>query len=117
GEAIERQSPLLAEIVPGDVLPSVSRRDPRSQNIALWTSGNRIFGSGAPALLGRVLDAVVANERTADLYIRERDSFRGCSEMEIELTATKLRRIIEIEELELDNWSRSLNASLVELAS
>ena len=35
--------PDLGELVPGDVLPNVSRRDLRRPLIGLWTSGNRVF--------------------------------------------------------------------------
>jgi hypothetical protein len=35
----------LCSIVPGDVLPSISRRDPRRRKAGVWTSGNRIFGT------------------------------------------------------------------------
>jgi hypothetical protein len=41
----------------------------------------------------------------------------GYSQHEIELTEATLRRTIEIEELELEHWSRSLDAHVVELAS
>jgi hypothetical protein len=41
----------LARIVDGDVLPTVSRRDPRRRRAAIWTSGNRIFACGDPQLL------------------------------------------------------------------
>jgi hypothetical protein len=35
----------LQPIVPGDILPTVSRRDPRRRKAQVWTSGNRIFRS------------------------------------------------------------------------
>ncbi len=35
--------PSLLPCVPGDILPSVSRRDTRRRNADVWTSGNRIF--------------------------------------------------------------------------
>jgi len=116
-ERIEQTAPVLEEIVQGSVLPTVSRRDERVQKVVLWTSGNRVFGSKAPAVLGRILDGVVAG-RAGDLHIRGVGSdLGGWPEREIELTAAKLRGIIEIEELELEHWSRSVDASLVELAS
>lgn len=34
----------LQSIVENDVLPSVSRSDPRRANASVWTSGNRVFG-------------------------------------------------------------------------
>lgn len=47
----------LTSIVAGDVLPSVSRRDPRRSNANVWTSGNRVFRTGNPQL---VLEAAIS---------------------------------------------------------
>jgi len=33
----------LIQLIPGDILPSVSRRDPRRRGAQVWTSGNRVF--------------------------------------------------------------------------
>lgn len=41
----------LSPIVAGDVLPSVSRRDPRRPLANVWTSGNRVFRTDNPQLL------------------------------------------------------------------
>jgi hypothetical protein len=38
-------SPLLHSIVEGDVLPSVSRREPLRAAVSLWSSRNRVLGS------------------------------------------------------------------------
>jgi hypothetical protein len=35
--------PALLPIIPGDILPTVSRRDTRRRHADVWTSGNRIF--------------------------------------------------------------------------
>ena len=40
----------LLSLVRGDVLPSVSRRDPRRAQVNVWTSGNRIFRAGDPTV-------------------------------------------------------------------
>ena len=91
----------LIPIVSGDVLASVSRRDPRRRTAAVWTSGNRIFrtdnprlvleaalshssagkGAGAqPVLCGSVLERE-ASERVGELIgrlaEREADEERG----------------------------------------
>ena len=55
-------SPVLFSIVPGDVLPSVSRRDPRRKNASVWTSGNRIFGCEGTGTLATVIDGITAGE-------------------------------------------------------
>ena len=49
--------PVLRTVVSGDVLDSVSSRDPRRENVSLWTSGNRVYGTNAPTALLEVLQA------------------------------------------------------------
>ncbi len=51
-------SPQLGTIVRGDVLDSVSRRDPRRSTADVWTSGNRVFSCGSPDVLVVVLQAI-----------------------------------------------------------
>ena len=41
----------LETIIEGDVLRTVSRRDPLRVRIGLWTSGNRVLGCGSPDLV------------------------------------------------------------------
>jgi dihydroorotase-like cyclic amidohydrolase len=52
----------LRSIVPGDILPSVSRRDPRRANADVWTSGNRIFACGGTSTLVTIIDALAARQ-------------------------------------------------------
>lgn len=47
----------LISLVEGDVLPTVSRRDPRRRLADVWTSGNRIFRTDNPQL---VLEAAIS---------------------------------------------------------
>src|SRR5207248_3620298 len=55
-------SPVLRSLVPGDILPTVSRRDPRRKNATVWTSGNRIFGCDGTATLATIIDGMRAGE-------------------------------------------------------
>jgi hypothetical protein len=48
--------PDLSELVPGDVLDTVSRRDPIRSQIGLWTSGNRVFRLDDVAGIGKLID-------------------------------------------------------------
>lgn len=41
----------ILSLVDGDILPTVSRRDPRRRAAQVWTSGNRIFATDNPQLL------------------------------------------------------------------
>lgn len=60
--------PLLVEAVPGDILDSVSRRDPRRAKADVWTSGNRIFACPNTASLEFVTKAL-ANGIRPDTYV------------------------------------------------
>jgi hypothetical protein len=53
---------LLEEILPDDVLDSVSARDPRRDLANVWTDGNLVWHTGQPELLVCVLRALSANE-------------------------------------------------------
>lgn len=46
----------LRSLVPGDVLDTVSRRDPVRQHIGFWTSGNRVYTLAHPASVGRFIE-------------------------------------------------------------
>lgn len=50
------EPPDLGEIVTGDVLDTVSRRDPIRDQIGLWTSGNRVFSLNQPAVFAKIID-------------------------------------------------------------
>ena len=51
---------LLVPLVDGDVLTSVSRRDPRRHQVDVWTSGNRVYRSDATPVVRELLRAVAA---------------------------------------------------------
>jgi hypothetical protein len=50
GETRSEQAGLVS-LIEGDILPTVSRRDPRRRLAQVWTSGNRIFRTDNPRLL------------------------------------------------------------------
>lgn len=50
--------PVLRTVVKGDLLDSVSSRDPRRGNVSVWTSGNRVYGTNSPTALLEVLRAI-----------------------------------------------------------
>jgi len=47
--------PSIVRLVDGDVLDSVSRRDPRRPSVDVWTAGNRVYKCDAGAALSRLL--------------------------------------------------------------
>lgn len=88
----------LVSIVSGDVLPSVSRRDPRRSSANVWTSGNRVFRTSNPQLL---LEAAIscAGEAIASSIqprlwgtVREREA--------VERVAAELRNLAALEAAE-----------------
>jgi hypothetical protein len=50
------EAPNLTSLVPGDILDTVSRRDPIRSRIGLWTSGNRVFSLNEPEEVGRLIE-------------------------------------------------------------
>ena len=61
-------APEITSILPGDILPSVSRRHPARQLARVWTSGNRVFHSENPYMLRRLLRMLqYIDDRPVDL--------------------------------------------------
>jgi hypothetical protein len=60
------QDPTLKPLVPGDVLPSVSRRDPRRRLADVWTSGNRIFACLGRHVLRQIVPAIAGGRAPAE---------------------------------------------------
>jgi Probable N6-adenine methyltransferase len=54
-------SDLIGSLVPGDLLSTVSRRDPIRPRVALWTSRNRVFSSSNPVHLLELVERVQAD--------------------------------------------------------
>lgn len=79
----------LSELVSGDILDSVSRRDLRRRNADVWTSGNRIFGCEDTRTLAYIIEAIAGGLR-ADTYVEER--------AERKLDSTQRARVIQATE-------------------
>lgn len=50
------EAPNLGSLVSGDILDTVSRRDPIRKRIGLWTSGNRVFLLEDPESIGGMIE-------------------------------------------------------------
>ncbi|MGH8909847.1 MAG: hypothetical protein ACRD0K_25975 [Egibacteraceae bacterium] len=46
----------LGALVPGDVLGTISRRDPVRERVGLWTSGNRVYSLADPRRIGELIE-------------------------------------------------------------
>jgi hypothetical protein len=94
GKACSGQDGLIS-LIEGDILPTVSRRDPRRRLADVWTSGNRIFRTGNPQLVleAAILCAgdVIGSGIQPHLWgtIRERDA--------LERVAARLRGLAALE--------------------
>jgi hypothetical protein len=64
--AADFEEPTLLSIVPGDILPSVSRRDPRRRLVDIWTSGNRVFACRGTPVLRMIARALAEGRSPAD---------------------------------------------------
>jgi hypothetical protein len=76
--------PVMRSLLPGDVLPSVSRRDERRRQAQVWTSGNRIFASQRPDLVLAAARQARAgnnalNSNSSQLSKTERDEVKRLS--------------------------------------
>ena len=62
--------PNLGSLVPGDVLDTVSRRDPIRKRIGLWTSGNRVFSLEDYESIGRLIGLCNADVMQSQFTLR-----------------------------------------------
>ena len=97
-EGGEFADPCLEPLVPGDVLPTVSRSDPRRQVADVWSSGNRIFLCKGSKILSGIIGAVAVNQ----------DPFQAVTQilgrplraLEANFVRTAIRQIKHLVELE-----------------
>ena len=68
GQVQRIKDPRLVRIVDGDILDTVSRRDPRRKFADVWTSGNRVFACADTETLTAVVDAI-RERRRPESYI------------------------------------------------
>ena len=62
--------PRLVPLVPGDILPTVSRRDDRREAADVWTAGNRIYRCDGPHILSIILHAISVFEEPLEAVQR-----------------------------------------------
>ena len=98
----EFASPVLRSLVPGDVLPSVSRRDPRRNEATVWTSGNRIFGCDGTSTLATIIDGINAGEATEITVGMQQGRALTSNEANLVATAVQqVRNVVKWESAEL----------------
>jgi putative N6-adenine methyltransferase len=108
--------PRPCQIVAGDVLPSVSRRDKRLSSVAAWTSGNRVFACEGTFALWKIAESLKARDcPAASLASEIGRKLEQRQAREVEEAAKKLTEVIEVEEQEIADWRNKKNDNVVEL--
>jgi hypothetical protein len=116
--AVDWETVDFREIVPGGVLPSVSRRDKRLQCVGAWTSGNRVFHCNAPYVLTIVAESLAARRcAVSSVASRLGANLTIGQKREVERVASVLADVVAIEEKEIADWRNERNENMVELPS
>jgi hypothetical protein len=106
-EGDDMKSPALVSVVPGDILPTVSRRDPRRRLVSVWTSGNRVFGCQNPAGLLRELRTLVCGTERIGV-----DHARGRCHGHFDSVNGQLTNLISAERAEIARWREQADAAV-----
>lgn len=92
------QNPTLLRIVPGDILQSVSRRDPIRELVQVWTSGNRVFACVGRNVLHNILYALRSGEDPErQVSARIRRPLTRSEKALVKKTHEKLEQLFELE--------------------
>lgn len=86
--------PSLKPLVPGDILPSVSRRTPGRARVDVWTTGNRVYRCEAPELLVRIARSLAAG--TEPIKMAESCAGRRLTATESNLVCKTMRQLVEL---------------------
>lgn len=97
----------LSSIIDGDILPTVSRRDPRRAEVAVWTACNRVYACSDVEVLRAVAEAIGRHADAVEAVATVLG--RGLAEHEMhEVRATEAQLVhlqtIESRDLEACNW-------------
>lgn len=97
------KDPSLLSVVPGNVLPSVSRRDGRRGFADIWTSGNRIFACRGRNVLRQIVHALAVGQSAHEALA----AMLNCelSDCEVKLISQTIQQITEVICLE---WNENL---------
>jgi hypothetical protein len=90
--------PSLLSLVPGDILSSVSRREPRRRLADVWTSGNRIFACQGRHILRQIVHAVAVGQSPCETIAAS--LHRPLLRQEAQLIARAAHKILWVARLE-----------------
>ena len=98
--------PGLVPLVPGDILPTVSRRDGRREAADVWTAGNRIYRCDGSHILSTILHAISVS--AAPLEAVQQNLHHSLDHLEatkVEASIAQVERIIEMELQEMRSFA------------
>ena len=97
--------PRLAPLVPGEILPTVSRRDDRRAAADVWTAGNRIYRCDGPHILSIILHAISVSKAPLEAVQQSLqhtlDNFEAAK---VEHSIAQVERIIQTELQEMRSF-------------
>jgi hypothetical protein len=100
--ASQGPSARLVRLLEGDILPTVSRRDPRRAAARVWTTGNRVFGCESPAELDRILTDWMTGSNLSRVSASDRTA-----------VLNQVRQLVALERIEIE---QSFKSAPIELA-
>jgi hypothetical protein len=106
--------PRLIQLVDGDILASVSRRNPARPRVAVWTGSNRVFGCRAPRLLAAIAGALAG--RSPAITAAEAALARPADTAEQALIEQAAAQLIELARAESETGHAAGNISRRERA-
>ena len=96
-------NPSLKSVIPGDVLPTVSRRDNRRYLADVWTSGNRIFACESPMILTLILQSLATSNSPREVVAKS--TGRELNDKEVTQIKAVVKQLMELVELEHSEYA------------
>lgn len=81
--------PTLKQLLPNDILTSVSRRDPIRQHVDVWSSGNRVFSCSGTTILRTIFHALLFGSEPVELVQNQIGRLLNVLEQELVIGARK----------------------------
>ena len=98
--------PRLEPLVPGDILPTVSRRDGRREAADVWTAGNRIYRCDGSHILSIILHAISVSKAPLEAVQQNlQHSLDHLEAAKVEASIAQVETIIQTELQEMRSFA------------
>ena len=98
--------PSLVPVVPGDILPTVSRRDVRREAADVWTAGNRIYRCKGSHILSIILHSISVSEAPLEAVRRSlQHSLDHLEAAKVETSIVQVESIVQTELQEMRSFA------------